>query len=348
MTWLSYILSNILLAALIALAAWFVQHRLRRPALARLLWLFALIKLATPSLVTIPLGQASGRLACTLGLCGCSQHAGAQDFVRAALATLLLLWLIGAAATAWTAWQRWSRFRRLLSHAQPAPRAWRSLAARLALRMGLKHSPELLVVPGRLPPLVVPGWRRPRLVLPQDLMDQLNPSQKRVLLLHELAHIRRRDHLLRWLELAVRVVYWWLPGVRSMGRQLRLCEESCCDLAVISQLPHARRDYAHLLLDVLDFASPDAAVIPQATAMSVADDLELRLGTILNDSQVGSRSPSGVRTWTAILLTLGLACVLLPWGVRYDFIQQPPPPDWLAGCDPAPRTTPLPTLGCPD
>src|SRR5690242_18830787 len=111
-----------------------------------------------------------------------------------------------------------------MTHASPAPQESQSLAARLATELSIRCSPKMLAVPVRLSPMVVPGLRRPRLLLPMDLMDQLNPSQRAALVFHELVHIRRRDHWVRMLELTVGVAYWWMPLVGAIGRQLRACE----------------------------------------------------------------------------------------------------------------------------
>ena len=67
MPWLAWVVSNVLLALLLALAAWFVQRWLRRPAVAHVLWVLVLVKLVTPPLVSVPLGQSPGTMACTLG-----------------------------------------------------------------------------------------------------------------------------------------------------------------------------------------------------------------------------------------------------------------------------------------
>src|SRR5947207_10876194 len=116
------------------------------------------------------------------------------------------------------------------------------------------------------------------MLLPIALMGQLNASQRESLLLHELIHLKRGDHWVRLLELTVAVAYWWLPVVGLIGRQLRVCEEACCDAAVVGHLPQGRRDYARLLLDVLDFANPlPRRAVSPATAMSVAEGLEQRL-----------------------------------------------------------------------
>jgi bla regulator protein blaR1 len=275
MPWLFCVASNVLLALLLALAAWFMQRWLRRYAIAHILWVLVLVKLVTPPLVSVPLHGSPGIMACTFGNCGCGRHAQRQTIVRDTLPWVLLAaWSAGAGATGWTAWRRWTRFRRLMAHASPVPSEWQSLAARLASELSIRCPPEILAVPGRLPPLVVPGRHRPRMLLPMALMGQLNASQRVALLLHELVHIKRGDHLVRMLELTIGVAYWWLPIVGSIGRQLRACEETCCDAAVVAHLPEDRRDYAKLLLDVVDFTNPlPVQAVPQATAMSAANGL---------------------------------------------------------------------------
>jgi beta-lactamase regulating signal transducer with metallopeptidase domain len=342
MPWLSFILANVILASLIALAAWFVQQRLARPGVARVLWILALIKLLTPPLASIPLVELPHTMACALGACGCEQHAGATEFIRNTLPlTLLAIWCLGAAATLLAACRRWMQFRRLLAHARPAPRRWQALAAQLCSDLSFRRRPAVEVMPGRLPPLVVPGWRRPLLLLPQELMGQLNCQQREALVLHELVHIKRRDHLVRLLEAAVRVAFWWLPMIGPIGRRLRACEEACCDAAVSARLPRARRDYARLLLDVVDFANPQPGpAIPHATAMSVAEGLDQRLRAILHPRHAARAG------WATTALVTGLAFALLPCGLHYNFAAPPTIPAFSDECEPPARQA-LEVFGCP-
>lgn len=313
MLWLSWIVSNVLLASLLALAAWLVQRWLRRPAIAHVLWILVLVKLVTPPLVTVPLSEPPSNAACRDGTCGCGPHPQYLLFDRLTW-TLLGVWSVGALATGWVAWRRWARFRRLTEHAVPAPAAWQALALQLSADLDLRRAPEILAVPGRLPPLVVAGWHRSRLLLPSALMGRLQGSQRTVLLLHELIHLKRRDHLVRLLELAVSVIYWWLPVVNLIGRRLRACEEACCDTAVIACQPQARRDYARLLLDVLDFVAPLPRAVAQVTAMNSAPDLERRLHAILDDG------PATKRRRPIAVFALALACVVVPCGLHYDWV----------------------------
>src|SRR3954469_24902483 len=111
MPWLSWVVSNVLLALLLTLAAWAVQRWLRWHAIAHVLWVLVLVKLVTPPLVSVPLGESPAKTACVLGTCDCAQHAQSQTFVGSTLPRgLLALWLAGAVATAGIAWRRWSRF----------------------------------------------------------------------------------------------------------------------------------------------------------------------------------------------------------------------------------------------
>ena len=50
-----------------------------------------------------------------------------------------------------------------------------------------------------------------------------------MILAHELAHLRRRDHWVRAVELIVSTVYWWNPLVWVIRRQIHQAEDLCCD-----------------------------------------------------------------------------------------------------------------------
>jgi beta-lactamase regulating signal transducer with metallopeptidase domain len=192
------------------------------------------------------------------------------------------------------------------------------------------------------------------MLLPISLIDQLTHSQRVALLLHELSHIKRRDHLVRLFELVVSVVYWWLPGICTICRRLRACEETCSDAAVVARLPQARRDYARLLLDVIDFAHPlPHKDLPQATAMSSAtSDLEHRIRSIL-DTKHKQKSP---RRWLSAALAVGLGCAILPCRLHYDLpdlrppltdpLQQPASVSRILSTDDL-RSIELPSMCCP-
>jgi beta-lactamase regulating signal transducer with metallopeptidase domain len=102
----------------------------------------------------------------------------------------------------------------------------------------------------------------PRLILPARLWDLLDSDQRDALLVHELAHLRRRDHWVRVLEAAVTLLYWWHPAVWWARRGLHEAEEWCCDAWVLWTLPRAARSYATALLLTVDFLSETPTAVP--------------------------------------------------------------------------------------
>jgi beta-lactamase regulating signal transducer with metallopeptidase domain len=231
------------------------------------------------------------------------------------------VWLAGSATWFLLAGARLWRFGRLLRLGRPAPRALTRRVERLAGRLGMASCPPVRLVPGRLPPMVW-GVENALLVLPEQLTEQVTPEALDTLLLHELAHLRRRDHLVRLLEFFALGLYWWLPVVWYARRELREVEEQCCDAWVVRTLPGAGRLYANAIVDALDFLSPPPlAVPPLASGLGRVADLKRRLTMIMRGSiphQLG---------WGASLVILAAAALLLP--LVPSFAQEPPKRDTI-------------------
>jgi hypothetical protein len=149
--------------------------------------------------------------------------------------------------------------------------------------------------------------RRPRLLLPAALLPRLLPDQRAALLIHELAHYRRRDHWVRLLELIVGALYWWCPLAWWARRELSQAEEECCDAWVVWALPGAARAYATALVDTLDFLANTRPALPlAASGLGRVRHLQRRLTMIMR----GRTRPS--LTWCGALALLASAGVLLP------------------------------------
>ncbi len=95
----------------------------------------------------------------------------------------------------------------------------------------------------------------PRLLLPENLWDRLDERQQDTVLIHELAHLRRRDHWVRRLEAVVLGLYWWSPVAWWARRQVEQAEEQCCDSWVLGELPEAAEAYAEALVATAVFLS---------------------------------------------------------------------------------------------
>lgn len=157
------------------------------------------------------------------------------------------IWIGGMAFVVFATLWRIVRFRRLLRASTPAPTEVVRMVGAASKLIGLRAPPRALMSSRRISPMVWCGRRR-TLLLPSDLWAELSEAGRRAVLLHELAHLRRRDHWVCWLELAVGSIYWWHPLVWWIRSRLREEADLCCDAWVTSLLPKRRGDYARALL----------------------------------------------------------------------------------------------------
>jgi hypothetical protein len=188
--------------------------------------------------------------------------------------------------------------------------------AELADRLGI-HPPSVRVLDDLASPLVV-GFIRPVLLWPSQLQDRLNEDGLRAVLLHELAHLRRRDHWVRWLEMAAACVWWWNPLFRLARRRIRQYAELACDAWVLAVLPRARRAYAEALLQVCESVTRTVEPAPALGVGGDRDDFQRRLTMIMRES-VACRMPR------KSLLAIGiLALLIVPGWSLGDTANEPP------------------------
>lgn len=124
--------------------------------------------------------------------------------------------------------------RRLRSDARPidSPALLATLAHR-ARALGLAAAPAMAYCQRVAVPTVV-GVLRPMILLPLSLATGLTSEQIEAILTHELAHIRRYDHLLNILQRTIEAVLFFHPAVWFISRQIRIEREHCCDDAVVA------------------------------------------------------------------------------------------------------------------
>lgn len=341
---LSAALSNVVVATVLAVVAAVVGRLCRRPAVRHALWLLVLLKLITPPLVNLPVPWPAAAAAEDVApptreplvlaepadvaeapvlfepvdvlVMEADEPPAATEPItdnpvaeysplpwREIVATA---WLIGSLTTLAVMMSRGRRFAELLGYGRPAPDGLQREVARLARRIGLASCPEVLLLPGRVAPMVW-GMGRGRLLLPQELLDRLDDEGRQALLVHELAHLRRGDHRLRLFEALATALYWWNPVVWWARHELREAEEQCCDAWVLWALPRSARDYALTLVETVDFLSESPAPLPTlASGFGPGDDLRRRVTMIMQGT-----TPRALG-WSGLFGVFSLGALLLP------------------------------------
>ncbi len=226
------------------------------------------------------------------------------------MAVLTWCWVVGSALFAAGQACRILRLRRLLRGALPATPTIHRMADEIARRLGLSGTPEILMVSVRLSPMVWSPGVRPRLVLPASLFARLDVAAQEAIVAHELAHIRRRDHWVRLLELPITTLFWWHPVVWWACRVLRELEEECCDGMVLGAVPGCGRAYATALVDTLEYlCERSMALPPAATGANTLVSLSRRIKML--------RNPVPVRSLTVGRLLVLLAVAAVPMAVAF-------------------------------
>jgi beta-lactamase regulating signal transducer with metallopeptidase domain len=237
-----------------------------RPSWQAAIWLVVIVKFALPWSPALPWSLADLIAALTAhggDAAATAMPALAQAPVAPVHAAAMLGWL--AVGIAWAmiaatiitrAVVGYRRTVRAARRALPAPTSARVLLAELAARAGVR-APMLVVGDGAVGPHVV-GIVRATIVVPPALIGE--PALLRATLLHELAHVRRRDGLARAVQVwAGALVFFW-PVVRVVARRLDLARESACDVWALESGELARPAYARLLVRMAELRAAEPAL----------------------------------------------------------------------------------------
>ncbi len=193
-------------------------------------------------------------------------------------------------------------------------------------RVGIERPVQLLTSDRVASPMTW-GHRYPVVLLPAD-HHEWSDERRRVVLHHELVHIRRGDWRARVLARAACAVYWFHPLVWMTLTRLVAEQERACDEQVLA-LGTRASSYAHHLLELARRGeAADAPPIPvPALPMARRPQLEVRLMSILRASERKSPARRAVLALPAILLLSGLVPVLAtvePWMQETIEPQGPP------------------------
>ncbi|MFQ5503891.1 MAG: M56 family metallopeptidase [Planctomycetota bacterium] len=331
---LSGLLSNTVGAAFLGLLA-FVSWRVSRSApLAHGLALLALLKLVTPPLLEVPLAfgepRASGAPAAPLlesvgaplrlhpvllpgqeASPGEPSKPGLGAWLAERSTELLFgLWAVGSLSMLLLVSRRARRFRWLFAAADPPPGPLGSTVRELCRQLGLRREPRVVVVNARISPSLFALTRRPTILLPAKLVRELDTSEMRAVLAHELCHLANRDHCTRWLECVVAVVHWWNPIAHGVRRLLREVEELRCDARAVALLGSRPRSYGRTILKASTYLASAPTPVPLgASGLGGARSLRRRL-TMIAEHRLAHRL-----AWPSRLTLSFGAAFLLPLGV---------------------------------
>jgi beta-lactamase regulating signal transducer with metallopeptidase domain len=201
---------------------------------------------------------------------------------------------------------------------------WLGRARALAQSLGLRHVRFLRSSERSMP--MAWGVFRSSVLIPADA-EAWPDERLRIVLLHELAHVKRRDCLTHLVAQGACAINWFNPLVWMAARRLRAEREHACDDLVLEAGTRGS-DYANQLLDLARVmrAGRFPGVLASATlAMAHRSQLEGRLIAIL-DPTVSRRGLTRVRAWGGALvfaLLIVPITAVQPWAMEPAAIKGP-------------------------
>jgi beta-lactamase regulating signal transducer with metallopeptidase domain len=194
--------------------------------------------------------------------------------------------------------------RGLKSGATPASSDWQLHFSRLCTRHGIRRKTELLVSDDASGPMSL-GFVRPAVVIPQALFDTLSHSELEQIVLHELAHLHRRDD---WSNLAQKLIEAALPiqpAIYFLGYQMALAREMACDDWVIAATG-TPRPYAAALTKVAEISQWQRAGALAAGAAGNRSQLFKRVRQMLDRTRNAAPRLTIVPLASALAVVVGL------------------------------------------
>ena len=227
---------------------------------------------------------------------------------------VLMLWLAGMfLAAAWVG-QRSREAARWAARSHEAPPELKALLAECRRELGVRQAVAVRVHTDRVGPAVCGVWH-PVIVIPALLTRPMDRARMRAVLLHELAHVRRRDVWWHGAQTLAQIAYFYHPAVWLAGRRIHRARELAADETAMVALGPAAGDYPAILVQVARaMIRPRGAALGMVGILESGRSLTERVRYLL-DRPLPTTARLGVRPTLAILLA-GMILLPMAWGQK--------------------------------
>jgi hypothetical protein len=211
--------------------------------------------------------------------------------------------------------------------ATPAPPELQRSFENWTLSTRVRRSARLLLSPAIASPMAV-GFRHPAVILPGSLPDHLSAGELDQVLLHELAHLARRDD---WTNLWARVAgafMAWHPVAVWVLRRIEREREMACDAWVVSHTGEAR-PYAQSLARMFELCWTRRRVLLASGMAGHASQLGGRIEELLRSRRAVSAKASVLKIAFSILALAVLALAAAGTPRWIAFARSAPPAPFL-------------------
>jgi bla regulator protein BlaR1 len=160
---------------------------------------------------------------------------------------------------------------------------WNERMQQLACLLGIRQTISLMESGIAKVPMVI-GHLKPVILIPIGLLTALSAEEVEAILVHELAHIKRRDYLVNMLQSLMEIVFFFNPAVLWLSQLIKTERENCCDDMALEQ-SNNKVNYIRALVSCEEYQSavPAYAMAFPGSKNSLLDRVK-RLATNRNHS----------------------------------------------------------------
>jgi beta-lactamase regulating signal transducer with metallopeptidase domain len=151
------------------------------------------------------------------------------------------------------------------------------------------------------------GFYKPAIILPAWLLESTPAEELKYILLHELAHLRRRDDWTNLAQKVLKALLFFLPSVWWIERRLSLDREMACDDAVLAH-SGSPRGYAECLARVAERSFLRRQITLAQAVVGRIRQLTTRVATILDPDR--PRAPHLWKPAIPVVVALAGLCAL--------------------------------------
>ena len=225
---------------------------------------------------------------------------------------LALGWLVGVTSLVTVLLLRMWRLKQFLRKCRPIERPdLKATLTRLCRTAEINCPPDLRYLDsgaGGGPSMI--GWFRQRILLPPRIADEWSTERIEPILLHELAHIKRLDMVVNWLQVATQAVYFFHPLVWLANWRIRQLREEACDDMAILLSGGERSRYSRAVLRVMEETPQEPALGFGWIGFSeVRSSLGRRVARVMNDAYRPCARMTFRSTLTLVALAMIGACL---------------------------------------
>lgn len=154
---------------------------------------------------------------------------GLAAYCREHFPLFVSVWLLGMLAMMLRFMGGYALVRRYKHHrVKPVMGEWEEKFRHLARRIQVNRNVRLLESALVKVPMAI-GYLKPVVLLPLGALNGVPAQQMEAILVHELAHIRRRDYLMNLLQSLLEVIFFYHPVVWWLSKNIRIERENICD-----------------------------------------------------------------------------------------------------------------------